>query len=168
MEKKIETVKPTDDLFEFLPIGSDVIEFSPEKVPIEYRPTFKIKQLTKKDKLEFTKLKMTMISLGQKMAKQVYDMDSEFEDVDKAIDKLSVVDDVDRISNRVADIIRKYIIGWEGFKDLEQNDFLYESDELGLKKEIYDKVPEQMIKLLTDEILRISGLSEVEDNGLKF
>jgi hypothetical protein len=168
MEKKIETVKPTDDLFEFLPIGSDVIEFSPEKVPIEYRPTFKIKQLTKKDKLEFTKLKMTMISLGQKMAKQVYDMDSEFEDVDKAIDKLSIVDDVDRISNRVADIIRKYIIGWEGFKDLEQNDFLYESDKLGLKKEIYDKVPEQMIKLLTDEILRISGLSEVEDNGLKF
>ena len=65
-------------------------------------------------------------------------------------------------------IIRKYIIGWEDFKDLEQNDFLYESDELGLKKEIYDKVPEQMIKLLTDEILRISGLSEVEDNGLKF
>ena len=109
-----------------------------------------------------------MISLGQKMAKQVYDMDSEFEDVDKAIDKLSIVDDVDRISNRVADIIRKYIIGWEDFKDLEQKDFLYESDELGLKKEIYDKVPEQMIKLLTDEILRISGLSEVEDNGLKF
>ena len=56
MEKKIKTVKPTDDLFEFLPIGSDVIEFSPEKVPIEYRPTFKIKQLTKKDKLEFTNI----------------------------------------------------------------------------------------------------------------
>jgi len=168
MEKKIKTVKPTDELFEFLPIGSEVVEFSPKQVPIKYRPTFKIKQLTKKDKLEFTKLRMTMISLGQKMAKQVYDMDSEFQDVDKAIEQLSIVDDVDKISNRVAEIIRKYILGWEKFKDLEKKDFLFESDELGLKKEIYDKVPEQMIKLLTDEILRISGLSEVEDNGLKF
>jgi hypothetical protein len=111
---------------------------------------------------------MTMISLGQKMAKQVYDMDSEFQDVDKAIEQLSIVDDVDKISNRVAEIIRKYILGWEKFKDLEKKDFLFESDELGLKKEIYDKIPEQMMKLLTDEILRISGLSEVEDNGLKF
>ncbi len=168
MEKKLETVKPTDDLLEFLPIGSEVIEYSPEKVPIEYRPTFKIKQLTKKDKLEFTKLKMTMISLGQKMAKQVYDMDSDFDDVDKAIDELSIVDDVDKISNRVGEIIRKYIVGWEGFKDLEYNDFLYESDDLGLKKEVYDKVPETMMKLLTDEILRISGLSEVEERGLKY
>ena len=168
MEKKIETVKPSEDLYEFLPIGSEVIEYSPEKVPIEYRPTFKIKQLTKKDKLEFTKLKMTMISLGQKMAKQVYDMDSDFDDVDKAIDELSIVDDVDKISNRVGEIIRKYILGWEGFKDLEYNDFLYESDDLGLKKEVYDKVPETMMKLLTDEILRISGLSEVEERGLKY
>ena len=109
-----------------------------------------------------------MISLGQKMAKQVYDMDSDFDDVDKAIDELSIVDDVDKISNRVGEIIRKYIVGWEGFKDLEYNDFLYESDDLGLKKEVYDKVPETMMKLLTDEILRISGLSEVEERGLKY
>lgn len=168
MEKQINQVKPTDDLYKFLPIGLEEVEFSPEQIPQEYRPTFKIKQFTKKDKLEFTKIKMSIASLSEKMARQVYDMGQDFTSVDDAINNLDVMDHIQASGERLGEVIRKYILGWSNFKNLEGEEFKFKADKKGvLQKSVYNKIPSELINLITEEILKISGLSEAEERGLK-
>jgi len=168
MEKEIKRVKPTENLYKFLPIDSEEVEFSPNEIPKKYRPTFKIKQFSQRDKAKFSKVRMAVISLSQKMAEQVYEMNKDFKSIDEAIDSLDVVDHLEQSGAKVGEILRKYILGWSNFPSIGGKEFKYENDEDGLlKQEIYDKIPAEMINLITNKILEISGLSEEEKVGLK-
>ncbi len=168
MEKEIKRVKPTENLYKYLPVDSSEIEFSPSQIPKKYRPTFKIKQFSQRDKAKFSKVRMAVISLSQKMAEQVYEMNKDFKSIDEAIDSLDVVDHLEQSGQKVGEILRKYILGWSNFPSIGGKEFKYKSDDDGLlSQEVYDKIPPEMINLVTNKILEISGLSEEEKVGLK-
>jgi hypothetical protein len=168
-DKKVVNKKPTEDMFNYLPIGGDSTStYSPKEIPTKLRPTFTIKQMTQGDRAEYSKIKLALIGASDVMAKKVYEAGKTSEDIDSMIDDLDIFDNITRAGNRIGDIMRKHILGWKKFKSMDGKPFEFECDDDGvLSVECYAKIPPALQSLVVDRIVLISGLSAEESTGLK-
>lgn len=168
-EKKIINVKPTEDLYNYLPIGgNESVSYSPKEIPTKHRPKFKLLPMNNEEKREYSKIKLALIGASEKMSKKLYDLGKGEEDIEAMIDDLDVFDNISKAGEKLGQILRKKIVGWSKFNGMDGKPFKFEVDEDKLLSiECYRKIPTPLQNLLAERILLISGLTFEEERGLK-
>ena len=169
MEKEIITLKPNKDFHKFLPMTSSFVdEFEPEQIPLEIRPTFKLKPLSIKAKREWAKVQTALSMMSEKMIRKAVDNNIDDKSVEEIIDSLDTFNEVEKLNNKMLEIILPFVKKWKGFKDIDGNDFEYEVDsEDVLKLDCFLMIPTPIQELIIARLAEISNLNESEKLGLK-
>jgi len=169
MEKEIITLEPNQDAYKFLPMTSSFVdEYSPEEVPKEIRPTFKLKSFSIKSKREMAKIQMAMSVVSEKMVSKAVDNKLDDKDVDAIIDSLDSFDDIQNLNDKLIDVVRKFVIGWSNFKNIDGDDFEFIKDsEDFLSIDCFLSIPVPLQGLIINRLNEISNLNESEKLGLK-
>lgn len=144
-----------EELLQFLPMSKEAIdEFSPEIIPENYRMTFKIKPLDMGGK-RLLNVFQTKIRRDATLALSNPDRDANFEAMEEENEK-------------ILDLVRKYIVGWSNFKDVDGNDFIFETDNDGyLSLECFKSLPAVLQVEVIERLTKISGLTAREEISLK-
>lgn len=169
MEKEIITLQPNEDSYKFLPMTSSFVdEYEPEEIPADIRPTFKLKPLSIKAKREWAKVQTALSMMSEKMIRKALDKNIDDKGVDEIIDSLDTFNDVEKLNDKMLEIVVPFVKGWKNFKDIDGNDFEYKtnSDDV-LKLDCFLDIPTPLQGLIIKRLTEISNLNESEKLGLK-
>ena len=156
-EKKVTKMKlDRNELLKFLPMSNDVIdEFTPDlEVPKKYLPTFKLKQLDVKGKRV---LNMLQTKIRRDATLLLSDPTRE-----------GVLASMDSENEELLELVRKYIVGWDNFNDVDGNEFEFKKDSAdNLSSDCFKSIGAIFQAEIIQRLQLISGLSAKEELGLK-
>ena len=156
-EKKVtKQTLDRDELLKFLPMNNSALdEFTPSlDVPKKYLPSFKLKQLDVGGKRLMNSIKARI----QRDATLLYSDPNRADTLDSMLSE----------NDELLELTRKYVVGWDNFKDVDGNSFVFEKDSKGdLSIECFKNVSAIFQAEIVARLMLISGLSSKEELGLK-
>lgn len=164
MEKKIKIQKLNEaELLKFLPLSQHAthkFEYNPkvdgkEVLPKEYRPTFEIKQMDVRAKKEFNIHKVKI----QRDATLILSNPEREDAIKNGSDE----------NEKLLKLVKDYVVGWSNFKTAQGEEIEFKTGSNGtLTFEDFMQIPAIIQAYIIQELVLISGLTSMEELGLKF